>query len=59
MSVEEIIRGAIEQGKQVASQSLAETQRISDKMYKLLGDPDATVLDLHKEDDKPSEDVVG
>lgn len=52
-TMEEILEGSIKNAQAIVQQSLDETNRISDRMFKLLGDPYATVADLHKEDPAP------
>lgn len=50
-TMEQILESAIKQQGEVMAQSVEETRRISDRQYRLLGDPTATVADLH--DDTP------
>lgn len=64
MSVEQIIKDSIAQQAALHEEALAETKRLSDKQFTLVGDPFATVRDLHDEADakqperKPDEEVV-
>ncbi len=56
MSIEDILRTAIERQSAMLDESDAEVKRIADKHFKVIGDPYAVASDLH--DDEPGPEVT-
>ena len=53
MSVEEILRNAIQRQNTTLEEADAEVKRVADKHFKIIGDPYAVASDLKDEDPQP------
>lgn len=58
MSVEDILRGAIERQSAMLDESDAEVKRMADKHFRVIGDPNAVAADLSSDGSRTEPEVT-